>query len=236
MTESQKRYAISEIFTSPQGEGLFSGTLMTFVRLAGCSVGKKIGPGVLGLPVYTEECTTWDGRKFLCDTDFRPKETLTAEEILARVPEGVRHVCITGGEPMTRELVPLFEAIYDKHPRYADQSMVHLETSGTIFKPDVFSWMGRGGYRPALWITVSPKFGALPECIKSADEIKLLVDEQFDLEKAKQLVGEHELVFLQPVNDEHSLIQANVERCLNVQKQMPSWRLSLQLHKVMGVR
>src|SRR5271170_6427812 len=92
---SDKKYPVSEIFTSIQGEGVYTGTVMTFIRLAGCSVGKKIAekdraivnqkaehfsqpPGVELKPnhlsvlkPYTEICTLYDGREFLCDTDFR---------------------------------------------------------------------------------------------------------------------------------------------------------------------
>src|SRR4051812_2738266 len=94
-------YPISEIFTSPQGEGLYTGMMMTFIRLAGCSVGRPYpkekyvvlphcefkciggdpdmghGPNCAYaksthvLPIYTEQCTLYDGRTFACDTDYR---------------------------------------------------------------------------------------------------------------------------------------------------------------------
>lgn len=70
------KYPISEIFTSVQGEGVYSGVMMTFIRLAGCTVGKPykeseklIGNNIDGfkqLPVYTEKCTLYDGREFPC--------------------------------------------------------------------------------------------------------------------------------------------------------------------------
>ena len=78
----EQKYPISEIFTSPQGEGVYAGAMMTFIRLAGCTVGKPFpkekyqsrkdpiegAHNIPGLAVYTEKCTLYDGREFACDT------------------------------------------------------------------------------------------------------------------------------------------------------------------------
>lgn len=239
---SDYKYHISELFTSPQGEGLYTGTLMHFIRTSGCTVGKPIkddtakewmlkGKGVKMndaypnqvLPVWQEECTTYDGRKFLCDTDFRSKNKMTVDEIVKTIPEGVEHVCITGGEPLMHDLSHLTDFLdtLDKQ--------IHIETSGTL--P-----LKVGATKLPIWITVSPKFGVLPEMLDRADEIKLLVDEDFDVNKLPPEVLVHPLVFIQPVNETSDIDYENVRRCLEIQQSFPEWRISMQMHKLWHVR
>jgi organic radical activating enzyme len=255
---SEKKYPVSEIFTSPQGEGLYTGAMMTFVRLAGCSVGKKMTEeerdrfrlqGVAGtelnmstgldlykpLPVYTEKCTTWDGREFACDTDFRTKEVLTAGEIIKRVPEGVDRICITGGEPLNHDLTDLLGLAY--------QLMldVHIETSGTVpIKKGYpkFEWSDLMGesVRGWIWLTVSPKFEVLDAMLECASEIKFLVDENFDPEKIPAACKQRSLIYIQPINFENEVNDENMQRCLALQKKFPHWRLSSQAHKIWSVR
>lgn len=245
MNDEVKKYPVSEIFTSPQGEGVYSGTMMTFIRLAGCTVGKPYPKEMYKskttmvshhdhddeeevipakFPIYTEECTLYDGRKFACDTDYRVKERLTIDEIMARVPKEIKHICLTGGEPLMHNLYP----IYDRSP-----GMVHIETSGTIDYRRAFPVRNFiSDWGSEVWITVSPKFGCLPEMIERADEIKLLVDEKFNPETLPKEIFDHEVVFLNPVNFEHKMNGANLKLCMNWQKLFPQWRVGTQLHKV----
>ncbi len=200
---------------------------MTFIRLAGCSVGRprKTENSSEGFPDYIETCRTWDGRSFLCDTDFRAREVLSPEQILDNVPEGVERICLTGGEPLNHNLEPLVKHAAER------RLTVHVETSGTVELP---AWAFDLIPRP--WVTVSPKCGVRPAVVSRANEIKLLVDQQFSLERARALVANHPLVYLQPINAEHELDRANVERCLSLLAQEPRWRMSTQLHKVWRVR
>jgi 7-carboxy-7-deazaguanine synthase len=251
----EKRYPIAEIFTSPQGEGLYTGTLMTFVRFAGCSVGKTIRDpkeierfcvveGLRILPVYRERCTTYDGREFLCDTDFRTKDVLTVKEIIARIPAGVGHICLTGGEPMMHDLLPLMDGLRSRMadllevPHYAGQHLgynppfIHVETSGTIMAPD--TWLFDEG---DIWLTVSPKLGVLDDMISLADEVKILVDSKFDESKLPMSIHERiDCVWIQPVNAEWHISKQNMDCVLALQKKHPSWRISTQMHKIWGVR
>lgn len=251
------QYPISEIFTSPQGEGQWAGTMMTFIRLAGCSVGRPFskeareefenklneGKPQVGidldtgrhenlrqlLPIYTEQCTLYDGRKFACDTDYRVKERLTPEEIRQRCTyAGVGHVCITGGEPLIHDLTPLLSALQFGY-------MIHIETSGTI---DIRTRVERHLFQRLrsdgdIWITVSPKFGSLSEMVAAADEVKLLVDAEFDPKTQPEGVHCHNRVYLQPVNYEHEVNADNLRLCREWQDKYPHWRVCLQLHKVL---
>jgi organic radical activating enzyme len=237
----KRKYPIAEIFTSPQGEGLYSGTMMTFIRLAGCSVGQKItsemelrnkfGP----LPVYTEMCTTWDGREFACDTDFRTKATMTMDEILSNVPSDVERVCLTGGEPLN---FPLTEFIGRCD---GAAKIIHIETSGTVSFKKAFPEFTTAdligdsilGY---IWITVSPKKGCTEEMYGLANEVKFLVDEHFDPAKIPDVAKHKELIWIQPINFENKINWENMQRCLDLQKKYPNWRISNQSHKAWGVR
>lgn len=248
---SDKKYPIAEIFSSPQGEGLYAGQLQTFIRFAGCSVGKKmtqveredftkIDNEVTGLraelPVYREKCTTYDDRVFACDTNFQTKEVLTVAQILERVPRGVNDICFTGGEPLDQPLEPFLSYIEDK-----TGLNVHIETSGTVdirrrALPSYDGHQSLGHDGGWIWITVSPKKNVLPEMIELADEIKLLVDENFDIGKLPAEILMHDLVWLQPINAEYQINVANMNRCLELQKQFPAWRISSQSHKLWNVR
>jgi organic radical activating enzyme len=259
MKNAEKKYPVAEMFTSPQGEGLYTGVLMTFMRFAGCSVGKKMNvaqreewaakvpefAGALGRPKsgfellplreYTELCTTYDGRNFCCDTDFRTKEVLTVAELVGRIPEGVGHVCITGGEPLDQPLTPLLEELA------SNGLAVHIETSGTVSITERafpnYSWGDSLETAEGwLWVTVAPKLGVLPEMIGLANEIKLLVDEDFDVAKIPEDILDHRLVWISAINFENSIDEKNMAKCLQLLQEHPNWRLALQAQKVWRVR
>jgi 7-carboxy-7-deazaguanine synthase len=231
-----KKYPISEIFTSWQGEGAWSGTRMTFIRFAGCNVGKPI-PTTLAnsdyygnLPIWQEECTTWDGRKFLCDTDFRVKERLTAKEILAQVPKNVEHIVFTGGEPLLHidainYIIDLWEERMGQHIR----NDVHIETSGT-----------KNYWRKGVWLTVSPKANFLPQMIQRANEIKFLVDIDFDEKKAEEIAAldtdGDTIIWLSSINSVDFLNKPNMDKCKEIAERHPTWRITQQSHKIWGVR
>jgi 7-carboxy-7-deazaguanine synthase len=228
--EKKITYPIAEVFTSPQGEGCYAGQMQTFIRLAGCTVGKPYPKQVRdrkGLPIYTEKCTLYDGREFACDTDYRRHEKLTSSAILERIPSGVDHVCITGGEPLMHDLSLLITHLH------GIGRTVHIETSGTIaiaLDPDV-------------WVTVSPKMGVLWNMIERANELKILVNKDFNLRvPLSHDIGSFDLttlalrkpVFLQPVNEEHTVNTDNLKRCMEWQKKYPQFRVCVQMHKVLS--
>ena len=105
---------IAEIFSSRQGEGVLTGTPSVFVRASGCNL-----------------------RCWFCDTPYtswQPEgDNWSVEQIVAEVARlraDVRHVVITGGEPMLyAELVPLCE-----HLKTADLHIT-IETAGTVDQP-----------------------------------------------------------------------------------------------------
>lgn len=218
---------IAEIFTSIQGEGHYQGTPMTFIRLAGCNVGRNEPGEEQG---WHPICTTFDGRQFACDTDYRRKQWMTEAEILSQIPRDMRHVCLTGGEPFLHQ-----EAVVDLCLTLTSLEVLpHIETSGT--QPISHEFLTKN-----CWITCSPKQGFLSENAGKVDEWKFLISEWSQVPAIKRFLAEHNAddgakVFLQPINMVGGLDMANVAVVHEVLQGNPNWRLSLQLHKILGVR
>lgn len=210
---------------------------MHFIRLAGCSVGAKATKDKMGdvnaaaalLPILSSGrpasfCQTYDERFFVCDTDFSLHEKLSVEQLITETYED--HICLTGGEPLMHQEKDYFDEL-TKAAR-AHHKLIHIETSGTIL------W--RLAHSNVVWITVAPKFGYLDTMLYLADEVKILVDEDFDINKLPLWIKNHTNVFVCPINDEHEVNQTNVQLCLDLLRNMPTWRLSCQWHKFLQLR
>lgn len=213
------KYPLAERFLEIQGEGLFAGTPMAFMRLVGCSVGHKV-------------CTA-------CDTDF---DTMRLEldgglyEVADLVDwvtgHGYRHACLTGGEPLDRNLAPLI------HGLRAAGCRAHVETSGTA-RP---AWLNEREHRPH-WVCVSPKPGWRQDMIDEADEVKVILGGLGDGpgwptvdDAVRWAEGLGKLVYVQQKNNVRSVDHVELAKALAVVRAHPSLRLSVQLHKFLGVR
>lgn len=217
---SQTSYPVAEIFSSIQGEGYYAGTPMTFIRLAGCNVGKYTQP----TDTYAI-CESFDGTKFTCDTNYKMSKRYSVAELVAEVK--CEHICLSGGEPFNQDLEPLIETMF----YHAD---VHIETSGT--KP-----IECGSALP--WITCSPKAGFLPENAIFVNEWKFVVNEASDFERIKLFLKDEGKeaqgaeVFISPINGVFDFNKAEAKRVHDMLvSDFPKWRLNLQLHKILGVR
>lgn len=231
-------YPIAELFDSIQGEGIHTGLRMFFIRFAGCNVGRYT---ILDSPLQIIQqanprysiCRSALGNEFLCDTDYHGIGQYSVEQLLDGLPAGVRHVCLTGGEPLIHNIRPLVDALHSKGLH------VHLETSGTKLIE------GNGlhtNIHSQDWIACSPKYGFLEDNRDIIDEYKFVVDPSMVrldvVNRIRDVVGDDYLtpIFIQPANwidkvDERSLAFAR-----SIVQRSAEYRLSIQLHKVLGVR
>lgn len=109
--KKQMKFFINSIFQSIQGEGLFIGTPMNFIRFTKC-----------------DKSCNW------CDTDFKEGKEMTMNEILEKLNSKFQWVSLTGGEPMLEDnLFTLIKKLKEK------KYNVFLETNGTLFDEKVFS-------------------------------------------------------------------------------------------------
>jgi 7-carboxy-7-deazaguanine synthase len=208
-------YAVKEIFLTLQGEGAQAGHAAVFCRFAGCNLWNGL-----------ERDRAAAACQF-CDTDFVGTDgdgggrfanaDALADAIASKWQAGVadRLVVLTGGEPLLQVDAPLIRALH------ADKFRIAVETNGTRPAP------------PGLdWICVSPKAGA-EFVLRSGDELKLVYPQPgVDPALFGQLDFRHFL--LQPMDgpDVAANTQAAIAYCLA----HPQWRLSVQTHKVLGLR
>ena len=212
-------YQVKEIFYTLQGEGANAGKPAVFCRFAGCNL--------------------WSGRESdrasavcqFCDTDFVGTDgTLgarydSADALAAQIeklwPEGEignRFVVLTGGEPLLQVDDALVAALHALHFKIA------VETNGSLLAPEGIDW-----------ICVSPKAGA-PWLQRSGQELKLVWPQEglawSEAQAMKDLPFENH--YLQP--QDNVLRTKNTEICIALCLQNPIWNLSLQTHKITGIR
>lgn len=145
----------------------------------------------------------------------------TVDQLLANaLSQPSRFVVITGGEPAMYDLSSLTVALKDAGFEIA------IETSGAYPLKGNFDW-----------ICVSPKkFKApLPESIAMADELKVIIYNTSDLQWAEMhraLCKPNCNMLLQP---EYSRFTKMIPEIIRYVKDQPSWRISLQTHKILGI-
>ncbi len=216
-------YTVKELFPTLQGEGAHAGRAAVFCRFAGCNL--------------------WSGREEdratavcqFCDTDFVGSngagggkfETAalladTIEEVWNSTSAGPqqRYVVFTGGEPLLQLDADLIDALHAKGFTIA------IETNGTIKVP-----------KGVDWVCVSPKAGS-ELLVLQADEIKLVIP-QLGHVAIETLLARFEKMdyrnrFLQAMDGPN--LQENLALAVRLCQKRPLWRLSVQTHKMIGIR
>ncbi|MCC5830190.1 MAG: 7-carboxy-7-deazaguanine synthase [Phycisphaeraceae bacterium] len=208
-------YTVKEIFYTLQGEGAQAGRAAVFCRFAGCNL--------------------WSGREEdrasavcrFCDTDFVGTDGPgggrfeTAEALAAAVAaawpdrKAARPLVVcTGGEPLLQLDARAIEAFHNAGLEVA------VESNGTIAAP------------PGIdWLCISPKAGA--ELVqRSGQELKLVYPQPGAMPDGfEHLPFEH--FFLQPMDGPD--LAANTRAALEYCLRHPRWRLSIQMHKIVGL-
>lgn len=160
-----------------------------------------------------------------CDTAHQDGVEMTETEILNEVLRyPASHVVLTGGEP-TQFLTETFvQSLHEAG------KTVHIETNGTIDIPDAVA-------RNIDWITVSPKVNKIN--IRRIDELKLLYPfEGMPPECFEGVEMTHpECRYLQPCDvQDDTRNRAILRDVIRYIKEHPQWKLSLQTHKLLGIR
>lgn len=208
-------YSVKEIFYTLQGEGRRAGRPAVFCRFAGCNL--------------------WTGREEdrakaicqFCDTDFVGMDgTLGGKYgsahalsavVAAQWPagQGHRYVVLTGGEPLLQVDPELIEALH------LAAFEIAVETNGSVLAPAGIDWLCVSPKAGAPWVQrrgnelklAYPQPGLMPDCV---------ADAEFDHYLLQPIDG--------PFRNRNS--QAAVGWC----QSNPRWSLSLQTHKMLGIR
>jgi len=216
-------YTVKELFPTLQGEGAHAGRAAVFCRFSGCNL--------------------WSGREEdratavcqFCDTDFVGSDgagggKFETASLLADTIERVwistsagpqqRYVVFTGGEPLLQLDTALIDALHAKGFAIA------IETNGTIKVP-----------KGVDWVCVSPKAGS-ELIVLQADEMKLVVP-QAGHTSIETLLARFEKMdyrnrFLQAMDGPK--LQENLALAVHLCQKRPLWRLSVQTHKIIGIR
>jgi 7-carboxy-7-deazaguanine synthase (Cx14CxxC type) len=209
-------YSVKEIFYTLQGEGGQAGCAAVFLRFAGCNLWSG-----LERDRSTAVCQ-------FCDTDFvgvdgtlggkfKDAESLASlvEQQWPDASHQSRLVVCTGGEPLLQLDTALIEALHAKGFRIA------VETNGTLVAPAGIDWL-----------CVSPKSGA-PLNQTQGTELKLVFPQPEAMpDKFEDL--DFQYFYLQAMDgpDQARNIALATQYCMD----HPKWRLSLQTHKLIGIR
>jgi 7-carboxy-7-deazaguanine synthase (Cx14CxxC type) len=207
-------YRVKELFYTLQGEGRNVGRAAVFCRFAGCNL--------------------WSGREAdrrtaacqFCDTDFVGMDgpgggvfdspaALAAAVLNAWPTDRPRPFAVcTGGEPLLQLDQPLLRALHTAGVEVA------IETNGTLPVPAGIDW-----------VCVSPKPGARLVATRG-DEVKLVFP-QIDAPPERYEHLDFRYFYLQPMAGPH--LAANTREAIAYCLAHPQWRLSVQMHKIVGI-
>ena len=207
-------YRIKEIFFTQQGEGKNTGKDFIFVRFSGCNL--------------------WSGKEknrasavcSFCDTDFYGTDGINGGKYLAKeLIEKIKslwisadsqiRVVLTGGEPLLQVDKPLIDALKNEHIYIA------VETNGTLEAPDGIDW-----------ICMSPKANTEIK-LKKGSEVKVVYPQK-NLNPDDFNVLDFKNFYIQPMDSQ--CYKDNVSQAVKFCMRNPNWKLSLQTHKILGIR
>ncbi len=211
------KYAVKEIYYTLQGEGAQSGRAAVFLRFAGCNLWSG-----LEKDRNTAICQ-------FCDTDFWGTDgenggKYAAQELAEKVAEIWKqntktphkaYVVCTGGEPLLQLNNLLIDVLH------ANNIEIAIETNGTIDVP-----------KGVDWICMSPKANT-EIVVTKGNELKLIFP-QLDAEPERYNHLDFDNFYLQPMDNAYQ--HENIQACIAYCSANPQWKLSLQTHKLVGLK
>jgi 7-carboxy-7-deazaguanine synthase len=209
-------YSVKEIYYTLQGEGAHTGRAAVFLRFAGCNLWSGV------------EKDRSEAVCRFCDTDFVGTDgpgggkfadaAALARAVFAQWPaqaKGKPYVVCTGGEPLLQLDREAIDALHEKGFE------IGIETNGTLLPPSGIDW-----------ICVSPKADAEQKLMRG-NELKLIYP-QAGAPPERFAGQDFQNFFLQPMDNADRA--ANTEAATRYCLENPQWRLSLQTHKLIGIR
>jgi organic radical activating enzyme len=192
---------LMEEFYTIQGEGFHKGTAAYFIRVGGCDVGCH----------WCDVKESWDAEK-------HPPTAI--DRIIENAANYSDTIVVTGGEPLTWDMLPLTEGLKQK------QLKTHIETSGAY--PLTGTWD---------WICLSPKKMKAPvgDIHQKAHELKVIVYNKSDFafaEEHAEKVNGNCVLYLQP---EWSVREKVTPLIVDYVMKNPKWKVSLQTHKYLNI-
>lgn len=205
-----KQYKVNEIFYSIQGEGANAGRPAVFVRLSGCNMKCDV------------EASDVSPGGFACDTEFESGRMMTANEIATCAVCLVQEIhcyfmILTGGEPALqadRELIREFQ-----NRRFT----IAIETNGSI----------NVDHLGLDYICVAPKVAEHAIKQLTAHEVRYVRGVGQAIPKTAVKAKNK---YISPAFDGMICDPKTMEWCVQLVKENPTWRLSIQTHKFMKQR
>lgn len=205
---------VNEIFGSIEGEGLRTGELATFIRLAGCNL----------------RCSYCDTLYALNPNDG---QKMTIEEIINEVEKlGNKNITITGGEPLIHEQIDdLIDELIAKNYR------INIETNGSI---SIEKYINRClitmDYKSPSSLMESQMILDNLEKLTEGDVLKFVIREK-DLPTIKEILSKYQIksyVYISPIFNEIEL--PNIVDYMKLMNSdginMNKVRMQVQLHKI----
>ena len=211
---------VEKPFISIQGEGQLMNTPTLFVRTAGCNLAEK------GIPCnYCDTSYSW----YLKDGKEVETDKLLKDIDLIMIKQCLRHVCLTGGEPLFQpDAVQVIKHLSRAH-------LLSVETNGSLpiwhtkamWSMDI-KCPSAGNHEEALFENIAK--------LKPTDQLKFVISDRNDFDYAVSVVrkwGTHCLVFFQPAWKTLPP-QLLVEWLLadKVTRSVSNIRLGMQSHKI----
>jgi 7-carboxy-7-deazaguanine synthase len=229
-------YRVKAVWKTLQGEGLFAGRPAVFARFVGCNLWSGYeATRQRDMQRTGASCPGW------CDTDFTKEGSArySAAELARTIREvggDVRFCVLTGGEPLLHIDAQLMHALH------AEGFFVAIETNGTVsLASSCWSDLDQK-LVPPDWIVCSPKLPQGQLELEFFDELKLVVPdympEAFNQFAEKQRFNEvqgQQLPLLWLQAEDGMNLQQNQKLAIELALEKPSWRVSVQTHKILNV-
>jgi len=221
MTPSTKSLRIKEAFYTLQGEGARSGRASVFIRFSKCNLwnGKESGREAAICQFCDTDIVGINGEN---GGEYSADALLTlAKKLWGDLTNGQPYVVFTGGEPALQLTVDLVESFKNAGFETA------VESNGTLPLPGNLDW-----------VCISPK-GKSEIVVPSCNELKMVYPQK-DLSPSDVTDIQADHYYLSPMaeygtDNQGTIVRENMADATQYCLDHPTWKMSLQTHKLLGI-